>query len=284
MQEDYSEKEPWIVYLGYTSSLTPGANWESSTKGTKTNTRSRSGGDNPGYKEQISRHVNATTNFQGAISDHNLQESNVTIRGSVMVNSKSDSRSYYLSGDITGRFLSPMQAVNPSLIESTTRKAHIGFLNKVDSETAPFKAGVTLGEWNETMRMIAHPFRSLADSIKKYATWTKYRIGRPGISRKEKQKIITDTYLEYAFGWAPIVGDVESGMAAYKAMMDKRETIPITFRSSESPDASHVGFLYVASPIFLNLNKVTKITLRVTIRGAVYHYLEGGPSAGARSW
>jgi len=69
-----------------------------------------------------------------------------------------------------------------------------------------FQGGTFLGELMETVRMIKRPASALRDGINRYHSDVKKRLKRS----KHPNRVVQDTWLEYVFGWAPLISDISS--------------------------------------------------------------------------
>lgn len=92
------------------------------------------------------------------------------------------------------------------------------FISKARSRMSPMQMGVTLGELNETIRMLRRPGASLVKRMGSYLTRVKGDLRRnKRESVRKRNEIVANTWLEYSFGWAPLLSDAESlGEAAAK--------------------------------------------------------------------
>jgi len=112
----------------------------------------------------------------------------------------------------------------PGIPQSVENTALGNFLVDANQKVSPFKGGVFLGELRETLHMIRHPAESLRRGVSAYlgsARRTLSRVQR----RKAAIKAISDSWLEYSFGWKPLISDIESAVQAYKAFSDRQETV-----------------------------------------------------------
>jgi hypothetical protein len=104
---------------------------------------------------------------------------------------------------------------------STTKAdnaALTAFVQSCHKAQRSFQGLVALGELRETVNLIRHPlmaFRSYCDSLRKAATLKK-RIDPEGHKRRSKKfrRAMTDTWLEWAFGAAPLLNDIQAGAQA----------------------------------------------------------------------
>jgi hypothetical protein len=82
-----------------------------------------------------------------------------------------------------------------------------------------FSGATFLGELKETIDMIRHPGKSLINGIKQYLRELRSPQLRHLIRRYRNNRnvraVLADTYLEYAYGWAPLLSDIDAGIAAY---------------------------------------------------------------------
>jgi hypothetical protein len=68
---------------------------------------------------------------------------------------------------------------------------------------------VALGELGETLRMIRRPAESLFRGLHDYLGTVKKRAGQRALPLKTKNHVVADTWLEYSFGWAPLISDIK---------------------------------------------------------------------------
>lgn len=95
-------------------------------------------------------------------------------------------------------------------LPSSLNAAKAEFCAKAVKKISPFSGGVFLGELREAIHMIRHPAESLFNLVKdQYLPDVKKR--RKRAKPKDKKKTVASTWLEYVFGWAPLLSDVKSG-------------------------------------------------------------------------
>jgi len=92
-------------------------------------------------------------------------------------------------------------------------KALSRFNSKLSSVIAPFKGGVFFGELRGTLGMIRTRGTSLLSSFEDYIKYAKK------LSGKRALKDINNLYLEYTFGWKPLIKDI--GDAASSLLQDR---------------------------------------------------------------
>jgi len=106
------------------------------------------------------------------------------------------------------------------------------FLKNASEATAPFKGMTFLGELKETLKMIRNPAASLRDGISAYIKRARRQTRR--YKGPKVRKVLTDLWLESVYGWRPLISDIASGVEAYKALREKRDTERVVGRSFDS--------------------------------------------------
>lgn len=187
--------------------------------------RGRSGVSNPNWKKQIKKGQNATTVFNGTRTTVKMEDSTA--------------KAVYFSSptvwtEMTYRgvpwFLN-RDPDNPLGNSNEARdKASVYFLQRLRETRTQTMGMVILGEAAESLRMILKPAKTLRAEIPKYfSSLAKRRRGAMGKStakskavrlredkKRESQlkKIAADTWLEFAFGWKPLMMDIQDGCKA----------------------------------------------------------------------
>lgn len=178
-------------------------------------TESNSGGDKPAWKSLVAANSDATNAVSASRARFTKTEPGAA---NLYVERKR------LSGSPPGRivyrteltqwktdlitFSKPTPGANlPGPISNATRQ----FVSKGKSRISPANLGVTLGELNESLRMIARPGRALVGGFKSYLTQVNKNLRRnKHVSKTKKRGIMAQTWLEYSFGWYPLIRDTES--------------------------------------------------------------------------
>jgi hypothetical protein len=85
---------------------------------------------------------------------------------------------------------------------------------KIDSELTAINSSAVVAEFRDVLRQFGRPFKAIVDlTHKRLNLLAKARKGLKGnltVRRDSYQKIVADTYLEYAFGLAPLISDTKS--------------------------------------------------------------------------
>lgn len=169
------------------------------------------------WKQRIKSGRNATTELSGRLfrlrSVPFVATHYLTPKPGVTVPSNAFTSGSY-SGDLPVNMpVSPIKTGFDGL-DSTAKSK---FVSKCNKKLRSFQGGVFLGELRETLRTIRHPAQSIRRGLSSYLTSVekqKRRIRRlPQRTRvAEANKVVSGTWLEYAFGWAPLLNDIDDGI------------------------------------------------------------------------
>lgn len=109
------------------------------------------------------------------------------------------------------------------LQEQANNMALKQYVQQCRSAQTAVEGGLILGELAETLRMLRgrgirlfDGFRGLKDTLTKRGHNHKVRRLPPRQRRVERQKIVSDTWLEYQFGWRPLLNDISDLIDAIK--------------------------------------------------------------------
>jgi len=168
------------------------------------------GGDNPLYRQKIANGFNATNGYSKTWTDRNkpmsvgrfTQTTRIDVGGvgnwKVQRILTDDYRhnSYELDIPAAGAFASKAETV-----------AVQQFIRQARQRLSEAQALVTLGEGREAVRMILGARRSLFNKLRSFQSSAKKR-AKGRIGEAGKKKAVAESWLEYSFGWAPLIGDV----------------------------------------------------------------------------
>jgi hypothetical protein len=90
-------------------------------------------------------------------------------------------------------------------LTSADSTARLKFLQHYRQRRTQFQGGVFLGELAKTVKMLSSPAKSLRGAIDQYVTTAKKR----SRGMKKPHRVIAETWLEYAYGWKPLIHDIE---------------------------------------------------------------------------
>jgi hypothetical protein len=196
-------------------------------------TRTRTGESNPHWREQVRDQQNATTNMTGIFDTLELVRGNCFVVHK-NINSSTDSTQYrsWAKGDLISAQLCDW---GYTVTENTANnRALIAYLKNVREAQVAFSAPTFLGELAETLRMIRSPAKGLRDLAN---SWLKKqprdifrdRHTKGGAKRYHAWKQnLSSTWLEQAFGWQPLVNDINSAFKTYTGLRDRKDQVPVS--------------------------------------------------------
>lgn len=201
-----------------------------------TNTRSRTTQDNPRWRDLIASHGNATTPFSAS--------EDVTEVPTGSASSTTNNLNAGILRTTTTLLNGPFPILGFSVSSSSTvlnsafADAKAKIYAKLAALQTPVQGGVIIGELRETLHMIKHPAEGLSNLIlgEQFLS-TKAKLRRASLRkrrplkgnhlRRSLSKAVADSWLENAFGWQPLMSDINSAMSAYNDLLNKVEYHPL---------------------------------------------------------
>jgi hypothetical protein len=108
---------------------------------------------------------------------------------------------------------------------SLDSRAIVAFLKKARGVQTAFQGGVFLGELRETLHMLRNPAMALRFGLSDYLSFLRKK--RRKIPERRKKNFLSQTWLEYAYGWRPLVSDIlDAGRALNRDRHLQRQVIP----------------------------------------------------------
>lgn len=171
---------------------------------------------NPNWRDQVRKLENACTSYTG-IDYSDDPRPFVSLYQAVTYRRQSDGAIVYAvaSAGFSGltSVTCPAYSDPPSsVVTDVTNRCIKDFLKSVDSAQSSLEAGQDIGEWKQTLESVHHPLNSLKTYILNYFPTLKKR-ARKYKDPKSLKKVLADTYLEFHFGWQPLVTDVSQAIA-----------------------------------------------------------------------
>lgn len=122
-----------------------------------------------------------------------------------------------------GSFMYGQQLIPTNFIDSTASDnlAVIDAYRKIRAEQTKMSGLVFLGEIREAIHMIKHPAMGLRNAVSNYASACRRRTKGLSKNSDKAHHVISDTWLEYRFGWSPFVSDIKDGIAAYNNVFSR---------------------------------------------------------------
>jgi len=227
------------------------------------------GEKNPYWRQAIRSHGNATTfasgtklefsadKYQSGIIRH--QESqNYRLYGVVSERSGIDGNESGYPPFVIAQAHYPASAeLQSQVANSCIRK----FISRFQDARSAFESGQDLGEWKETLSMIGHRGSQIRSGMNKYLdTLTKRlgpgtnpykaarRIRKKSLRQRVVDKRIADLYLEYRFGWNPLIQDIKDGLSAIGRFSEPivRISAHSSGKESVSNESDYLGSLHGA--------------------------------------
>jgi hypothetical protein len=172
-------------------------------------------------------------------------------------------------------FLSLVDPATLSVVTAENR-AKMSYINKANSEYTSFQGGVFVGELGETLRMIRNPAKALRTAIPTYfrVLSKRARTVRRGLNElarsKARRKVLEDTWLEYAYGWRPLLSDTRDAAKALAAIAEKQPPFKVitSFGESESLISQDLFSNQIQTAQWFQ-PRIRKGKVRVVIRGVI---------------
>jgi hypothetical protein len=129
------------------------------------------------------------------------------------------------------------------------RRAANKYLSKCRSTQQSFSAPIFLGELRETMRMLRHPAEGIWRSVNGYYEALRKRKRYDPINYA---KAAHGLWLEYSFGWLPLMNDIASAKKALQNLFERETTREVSgsaqdsyLLSTSSSNGGYVAGLYL---------------------------------------
>lgn len=193
----------------------------------------RNGGSNPKWREVIADGGNATNAM------HGTQHSFDTIAGgSFRIKDVWGDGSIQQEHTFEGIAAMPTFAGVSSVFTDANNMALKVAYRKIQDNRTSFMGGVFLGELRESLKMLTSPAKALRQGLSDYLT-TAVRRGRAS-PRKARPKVVAETWLEYSFGWGPLVNDIHEAVKAYVKHVNKVFSTRIVSRGYSQASTFHI--------------------------------------------
>jgi hypothetical protein len=166
-----------------------------------------------GYRRIIAEGGDATTNLNGTLYEFAALPMNIHHRN----NYRSDphfSTEIRLSGNL---LKAPVGIFDFSSYMATSTHADNLAASRFGQEMASvyssFKGLVFTGELPELLHAIRSPFKALREGVSNYLK--ALRVGGPRFARRTRLNFVRDTWLEWSFGWAPVISDLDNAIDSF---------------------------------------------------------------------
>jgi len=210
----------------------------------------------PGWKKALREGSNATTSMAGSrinitYSPGNIYASQAYVRPPNYIPSPGDFIQY--SAQLSGLLATPYEGPGyPGLTQvsytSALNQALSRAIQKINSAQTSFQGGVFLGELRETVHMITRPGKALYTGVWDYLTVAKKRLKK--VPERARHRVLSNTWLEYSFGWKPLVADIDDGIDALGDLLENPGSGLTAFRGTGTSEwVSDIGQKFISDPL-----------------------------------
>jgi hypothetical protein len=236
---------------------------------------------NPYWKQQIRNGQSATTNCNGQMVDYEQAFFSAEINVKLKSTGQHQNVNFYGHVPLDAP---PGNLPSPSDMTYASNRAISKFLSDVDAVTSAFEAGQDFGEWNQTLEGVRRPMKSLRDLTLGYldkVTYLARSYKELSENRIKLRKALTDTYLEWTFGWKPLALDVAAGIVGIQNRSRHYDVTPVKkgFKLDYFGDSAYIPNYYTGSQSAMTINKrrKTRCSYIVSYKGAVRTGYGGKP-------
>lgn len=236
----------------------------------------------PGWQYLIANGLNATTAL--AAQEVSVDDTVSDFGYTMWYNTDQPQPWAFQTIDIQGPLMSQIPPSSlgdsPGLLPEAEDLAIQKFYEHLAATQAQFQGMVFAGELAETLRMIKRPAEALRHGIGDYLGAIKRWAHGNRASRRKKQSFVRDTWLEYSFGWKPLISDIEDGMTAFYTSRWPKPVFQMVKSKGKKQKVSispqHTWD--VGNGIYIFYDVETRDEANVKFYG-VYHSEGSGPSA-----
>lgn len=237
-----------------------------------------------GWKQLVKAGSNASSDYSRVEKDIDIQSGVLNFTAQCYSDGyKTVTRNY------SGYHMGLPSVPGLSAVDSANNGAIMSFIRDVKSGYNSLSGGVFIGELNKTLDMIRNPARGLKMGMEHWLQAVQKRSSRYCTARnrtrwrstciKRMNADLADMWLEYSFGWSPLISDTIAGAEALNRLLNE-ETRYTTVRGSGSAEngsvtTEKVTLAGMPGSIFIQTQSVTKQRARVYIYGAVRAQAQG---------
>jgi len=231
------------------------------------------------WKYKLQHGIDATSGFSGQVQSFLVEPGNILfhytyldIYGGPVMNTHSE-RSGNLVGEPTAAFPSSLST------SEAQNQAKVKFLRKCLATQQELQGLVVAGEAAEALRMIRNPAKALFRGIEGYIHTAKRRRNRS--PKHRRNHVVAETWLEYVFGWRPLLSDIHSGIEAISQLAEEPPQYEhiVAEHHVDSEPSPPVTFLTGSGIYDKYETNFNKNTARCVFRGTV----RCDPPSGARN-
>ena len=190
-----------------------------------------SGGDDPAWRSKIRSHAAAVNSYGALHLQFEMEYGRIEETQNIVIGPGNVGT---VTSAVEGYIFDPVRVAAGSPSVTARNLAKQAFLSRARSAMSPFQGGVFLGELKEAVELIRHPASALFNGItrdypsavtKRVKGLKKYRSDHDKRGAKAAGKAISETWLEYSFGWRPLIADVKSAAEALAQFNVQPQTV-----------------------------------------------------------
>lgn len=190
-------------------------------------TDTASGAKNPKHKAQIRNCQDAGTPYTATKHRAIYMTGSMTRFAKVKCTLPGRKDYFYVVGG-SGSRVFPVFGIVPGPSVRAKNEAKTSFVKKANETSHKLMGGTYIKEWKETIGGIISPFKGAQALVRHYLSSLK-KSSRSIRSRKEADKVVSSSWLEFQFGLSPLLGDIEAAAQALAALKlaAPKTTVPI---------------------------------------------------------
>lgn len=175
---------------------------------------SLSGWKNPRWRDAVRNHTSAGTSLTASRIVYKARRTDHSITYRPMDDPNGMKVQRRVSGFVDLPFLQTTAFTPPDThVAFVSNRCLSRFYKNAWSKLRFLQGGVLLGELRETFSMLRNPGKALRRGIDDYVFTARRRARKS--DPKRRQEILADTWLEYVFGWSPLLGDIKDAAEAF---------------------------------------------------------------------
>lgn len=164
-----------------------------------------------GYRQRIARGQDATTNLTGSRRLYKCRPGYYMVRFERKPGISPQQPAWVEQEEYGDLTQITMPFIGSPNLQEADNAARMEFTSKARSAVTALEGGVVLGEIGETLRMLRSPAKALRTGVNDFFTAiSKRRRGPP----RTRRQVLADTWLEYSFGWTPLINDIKDASYA----------------------------------------------------------------------
>lgn len=235
------------------------------------------GNDLPGWKNLIRQGRDATTSAFGekfSIEGNTLYK--LSQRGYDIIGAGHYDRGEDYYGLLPVSYPdSSIPYASPGLKADVRNRAIRKFLDQAKAARSSFEAGQDLGEIKQTIESFHHPMNSLKNLTIGYLDKLKKVRSKYSRSKVSLRKALSDSYLEYRFGWRPLAFDIADAYEGLRNRTRMSDTVPLS-ASATGSEPYFSGTFGLQNASRLTCTRSVYNTYQYRLKGAIRLTLDHG--------